>query len=99
MNQEPTKQDILEAIHGFSSSMDTRLNTIESDIKIMKSTMVTKDYLDEKLSDLRGDLTILIRKEDTKLKTLVDILTDRGVLTAPDKQQILSMEPFAQVSL
>ncbi len=36
--------------------------------------MVTKDYLDEKLADLRGDLTILIRKEDTKLKTLVEVL-------------------------
>ena len=67
MPQEPTNQDILQAIGVFSNTVDKRLNTIES-------TMVTKDYLDEKLADLRGDLTILIRKEDTKLKTLVEVL-------------------------
>lgn len=29
--------------------------------------MVTKDYLDDKLADLRGDLVVLTKKEDAKV--------------------------------
>lgn len=36
--------------------------------------MVTKDYLDDKLADLKGDLVVLMRKEDAKLQALVDVL-------------------------
>ena len=56
---EPTTTDVLEAIHIFSSAVDERFNKIdqrfekvEDNIKVIKSTMVTKDYLDEKLSKM-----------------------------------------------
>jgi len=61
--------------------------------------MVTKDYLDEKLADLRGDLVVLTRKEDAKVRTLVEILRERKVLTDDDAKRILSMEPFPQLAL
>jgi hypothetical protein len=59
--------------------------------------MVTKDYLDEKLADLRGDLVVLIRKEDNKLKKLIDILCQHKLISSQEKKQILSLEPFAQI--
>ena len=110
---EPTTTDILEAIHSFSSDVDEkfmkidkrfekidkRFEKIETDVKIIKSTMVTKDYLDEKLSDLRGDLTVLIRKEDNKVKELVNILVKKKVMSEKEKEKLFKMEPFAQVSL
>ena len=79
--------------------MKSDITTMKSDIVNIKSTMVTKDYLDDKLSDLRGDLTLLMRKEDTKVAMLVKILRARDVITEDDKQQIFAMEPFPQMSM
>jgi hypothetical protein len=61
--------------------------------------MVTKDYLDEKLADLQGDLTVLMRKEDTKLKTLVEILIEKQVLSNEDKKRLFVMEPFPEMMI
>lgn len=108
MKQEPTIQDVLEAISSFSSSIDDRLNNIEqeigsmksdmgsmkSEIGSMKSEMVTKSYLDDKMADLRGDLVVLVRKEDDKVVTLVDMLHDNETLTDKEANRILKMEPF-----
>ncbi len=82
------KQDLA----GVEQGLETRLTSVESQ-------MVTKEYLDEKLSDLRGDMTIITRKEDTKLKVLVEILSKRKVITSKDKQRVLNMEPFPSLSL
>ncbi len=57
---------------------------------------VTKDYLDEKLADLRGDLVVMMRKEDNKLKILVGVLAEKKVLDNSDVKRIYSLEPFAQ---
>ncbi|MFA4830698.1 MAG: hypothetical protein WC862_02365 [Patescibacteria group bacterium] len=112
-NNNASTGEILEAINEFSTNVDKRFTKIESDITVIKSditviksdittiksTMVTKDYLDEKLGDLRGDLTLLMRKEDTKVAMLVKILRAREVITEEDKQQIFAMEPFPQMSV
>ena len=88
--------DILSAINTFSTEVDKRLNKIES-------TMVTKYYLndklDEKLADLRGDLVVLVRKEDFKMKKLIDILKKRNLLNDTEFNEIMSMEPFPQLAL
>ncbi|MCK5320338.1 hypothetical protein KAJ61_03040 [Candidatus Parcubacteria bacterium] len=89
-------KDILEAINIFSTEVDKRFNKIES-------TMVTKYYLndklDEKLADLRGDLVVLVRKEDVKMKKLIDILKKRDLLNDTEFNEIMSMEPFPQLAL
>ena len=107
MAKEPTTSEILEAINVFSNSVDKRFDgddksfcEFKSDINQrfnqIEATMVTKDYLDEKLADLRGDLVVLTRKEDTKLTSLVKILEQRKVISAKDAQKIMSLEPFAR---
>lgn len=65
--KENNNNKVLEAIHELSTQMDTRFETVEREITMIKSTMVTKDYLDDKLSDLKGDLVVLMRKEDRKV--------------------------------
>ncbi len=67
---------------------------LKKDVTSIKSTIATKDFVTEKLSDLQGNLVVLMRKEDTKLKALVEILKDRHVITEEDKKQILALEPF-----
>jgi len=110
---QPTTQDVLEAIQDFSThvdeqfdkvdkrfgQVDKRFSGIEQRLTKVEATMVTKEYLDDKLGDLRGDLVILMRKEDTKMKALVTILHKRGVITEEDTKHILAMEPFPQLSL
>lgn len=101
MNQEQTMEDILNIVNFIKDNASTkddldRLAT-KDDIQRIESTMVTKDYLDEKLADLRGDLNVLMRKEDNKLKTLIEILFKKGTTNNEEKTQILSLEPFAQL--
>jgi hypothetical protein len=76
-----------------------RLDKVEGRLDKVEATMVTKDYLDDKLSDLRGDLVVLMRKEDNKLKTLIDILKVKRIISADDEKRILSMEPFPELNL
>jgi hypothetical protein len=78
MAREITTEEILNAVNDFSNQVEkrfdgveSRLDGVESRIDKIEATMVTKDYLDDKLADLRGDLVVLMRKEDTKVKALI----------------------------
>jgi len=111
MPKEPTSREILEAIHAFAESVDERFNKIDErldktderldnlDGRVNKigSQMVTKDYLDDKLVDLRGDLVVMLRKEDTKMSRLVEILMKKSLISEEETKAILSMEPFAKL--
>ena len=103
MAKEITNEEILNAVNDFAShvegqfeQVDKRFDGVESRLDKIEATMVTKDYLDDKLADLRGDLVVLVRKEDTKVKTLVDTLQEHGVITNAEVRKILSMDPFPQ---
>ncbi|MBI4653178.1 hypothetical protein HY750_02915 [Candidatus Kuenenbacteria bacterium] len=61
------------------------------------SQTVTIDYLDEKLSDLRGDLVVLTRKEDKKVVRLVEMLQAKNILSKKEAKELLILEPFAQI--
>jgi len=104
MEKETSKNEILEAINEFSNrvddkfdKVDERFDKLEGRVGKIEATMVTKDYLDDKLVDLRGDLVVLMRKEDTKMIKLVEILKRRAVITEAEEKEILSMEPFAKL--
>ncbi len=81
------------------TSVKTDLTSVKTDLTSVKATMVTKDYLDEKLADLRGDLVVLTRNEDTKLKVLIKILKNKKIITNSDEKQLLTMEPFAELMI
>ena len=104
MEKETSKNEILEAINEFSTNVDkqfqqvkSEIGSIKSEIGSIKAIMVTKDYLDDKLADLRGDLVVLMRKEDTKMIKLVEILKRRAIITEAEEKEILSMEQFAKL--
>jgi hypothetical protein len=78
------------AVREDIKKLDVRLTRVEA-------SAVTKDYLDIKLADLRGDLVVLTRKEDNKVKSLIDILKKKKVITNSEARQVLKMEPFAQI--
>ncbi|MBI2416179.1 MAG: hypothetical protein HYV33_06000 [Candidatus Kerfeldbacteria bacterium] len=110
---EPTIKDVLVAMSDFSSHVDQRFDRLENRMDRMEgrqdnmegrldkieATMVTKDYLDDKLADLKGDLTVLIRKEDHKMTALVKLLHHKQILSEQEADQIFAMEPFPQTVL
>lgn len=102
-NQDSTKKELMEAVAGVKQNTEQILEAIgvysnktEGRLHKIEANMVTRDYLDEKLSDLKGDLSILLRKEDRKLGELVIILKEKKVISSEDVKRILAMEPFPQ---
>ncbi|OGY44123.1 MAG: hypothetical protein A3B89_03185 [Candidatus Buchananbacteria bacterium RIFCSPHIGHO2_02_FULL_40_13] len=103
IDTEQKFSDVLSAVNNFSThtdqqfnKMNQRFDKVENRLDKVESTMVTKDYLDDKLSDLRGDLVILMRKEDTKLTALVSLMEKKQLLTSEEAGKIITMEPFAR---
>ena len=84
----------LDSVEHRLESVEHRLDSVEHRLDSVEINMVTKEYLDDKLMDLKSDLVILMRKEDHKLNTLVDILFKKKLLTEQDKEQLTSLEPF-----
>src|SRR3989338_6896149 len=86
-----TKEDLKQVV-GRLDKVEERLGKVES---AMTTTMVTKDFLTTKLYDLRGDLVVMMRKEDTKVQALIEILHKKNILQEHDLSYLLSLEPFA----
>lgn len=102
---ETTNEEILHAVKDFAEHVQgqfddvhEQLTGIKSRLTKVEATMVTKDYLDEKLFDLKGDLVILVRKEDAKVKMLIDVLRQRKVISDQEANQILGTGPFPQLA-
>lgn len=86
-NHEPTISEVLEAVNDAATKTGARLTAIEAN-------MVTKNYLDDKLADLRGDLVVLLRQEDTKVKTFIEVVKKNKGITEEDAIRLYSMTPF-----
>ncbi len=76
---EKTIQDLAVSVQLFATNTEKRLSRIES-------TMVTKEYLDERLSHLTGRI---VRKTDA----LVEHLVAEKSLSRPSADRILAMPP------
>lgn len=88
--------DILETVSFIKDHAVTR-EEFSKEITEIKATMVTKDYLDDKLADLRGDLVVLMRKEDRQLQELVQMLHLKNILTQEEMKHLFKLEPFQQI--
>ncbi|MFH1405441.1 MAG: hypothetical protein ABIH21_05120 [Patescibacteria group bacterium] len=68
--------------------------TTKQDLSKQKHEIL--DSMDEKLADLKGDLTILMRKEDKKVVELINVLKEKDVLSIEEAEKLLALEPFPQ---
>ncbi len=100
-----TIDEVLTVICVFSQEMENRLgkvdqkfDRVEAEIVTIKATMVTKEYLDDKLADMRGNLVELSRKEDSKVGALTEALFEKKVLDKKGKDYILKMGPFPRIA-
>ena len=64
------------------------------DVGGLKTGMITKGYLDEKLFDLRGDLILVTRKEDQKVDRVIHKLKEKNIFSDADTDELLTVTPF-----
>ncbi|MEK7856442.1 MAG: hypothetical protein AAB288_10150 [Acidobacteriota bacterium] len=101
-------QTMAEAMQDFSENVDrrfdhvdvrldsveARLDRVEGRIDRVESTMVTKDYLDTRLADLKGGLISINRHLDGKIDALTDTLVANRTITDGDRRRIGGFGPF-----
>jgi len=59
-------------ITGIRSTMVTKAE-LKEELGTIQVKMVSKDYLDDKLSDLRGDLNLQLHQQDSKVAKVVNL--------------------------
>ncbi|MFH1564231.1 MAG: hypothetical protein ABIC82_00025 [bacterium] len=95
-------EDLIEVIQESFSH-------VEGEITSIKETMATKtdlgklnielrDFIDEKIDCLKDDWVLLMRKEDTKLVSVVETLHKKDVFQEKETKNILKMEPFPRLA-
>jgi len=55
------------------------------------------DSMDDKMADMKGDLVILMRKEDRKVTDLINLLSQKEVISNEEAGALLALEPFPQM--
>ncbi len=107
-DHDATNQEILEAVNASSHrveerlrGIEQRLSTVESDVKDMRSsihelnnTVVTKDYLNQKITEVIDNQNPKILDTNNKIAALATTLRHSGVLPEADARRIVSMEPY-----
>ncbi|MDP2656764.1 MAG: hypothetical protein Q8P11_04335 [bacterium] len=94
---EGFKNEILEAISGYADNIEVRLLALEKGQTRIESLMVTKDYLDDKMADLRGDLLTVLRKEDTRLTRMIEKLREKNLFDDHDVEELLRLQPLVPI--
>lgn len=98
-----TTDEIMDYLKEMSEKMTTKddLEATKAELRVDMGKLKLEifDHMDEKLSDLKGDLVILMRKEDHKLISLIELLLDKSVITATEAKNIFAMEPFPKLAV
>ena len=93
---DDNQTELMEAINVLSTDTDGRFNKVDERSGRIEATMVTKDYLDEKLGKLKGALIEIDRKIDNKANKLINVLCDNKQTVLGQRDNILAEGPFAQ---
>lgn len=107
-NNQPITLDDLAGMmkHGFDD-LSGKMNSMEGRIESIEKTMVTKDDLGKLRSDmidyiakqnleLKTDLTIIMRGEDRKLFSLIELMVEKHLITKDDANRVTKLGPFPQ---
>jgi predicted nucleic acid-binding Zn-ribbon protein len=94
-------EDRLAGVEGRLTGVEGRLTGVEGNLEKLgtrvskiESQMVTKDYLDDKLADLRGDMVSAIHNLDRKTDCIVEVLEEKTIFNKNDASRIRSIKPF-----
>ncbi len=85
-----TKEDL----KAFATKEDLKAFATKEDLGKFRSDMI--DHIAKQSMELRGDIVVLMRGEDRKLVTLVEILVEQNILSKSDALRVTRLEPFPQ---
>lgn len=94
-----TKEDLKgfatkEDLKGFATKQDLERFATKQDLLALEYNIL--DRMDDKLADLKSDLVLLLRKEDTKLVALIELMQQKYGMDEKDARALLRMQPFPQ---
>ena len=93
-HHELTNQEILDTLLASFSDIEAKMSTKE-DLGKMEHRIL--DGVDRKLTDLKGDLVVLMREEDNKVVELINVLHKKNILNETESKQLLKLRPFPQL--
>lgn len=97
----------MDSVEGKINSMEGHMNSMEGRIESIEKTMATKDDLGKLRSDmidyiakqnleLKTDLILIMRGEDRKLFSLIELMIEKHLITKDDANRVTKLEPFPQ---
>lgn len=86
---------IKEELFDVKDGLEKRIDDLKQEMNKQKLDIL--DAVDIKLARLKGDLVVLMRKEDKKVVALVEILKEDKVIAPEKAKTVLAMEPFPQL--
>ncbi|MBI4713904.1 hypothetical protein HY771_01840 [Candidatus Uhrbacteria bacterium] len=97
-NQLDAKVGQLDAKVG---QLDAKVGQLDAkvdglDKKLNQTKLDFLDAMDDKLADLKGDLVILMRKEDQKVNNLIKLLVNRKLISNQEAVSLIEIRPFSQ---
>tara|TARA_Y100000310_G_scaffold338639_1_gene428842 strand:+ start:797 stop:1069 length:273 start_codon:yes stop_codon:yes gene_type:complete len=90
MSKEASTNEIMEFMRDNVATKDDVAQGLN------KQKQEIFDTFDDKLSDLKSDLVVLMRKEDKKVVELINLLKTKSVLSSEEADKILALQPFPQ---
>ena len=85
-----TKEELNQRLGALSDSVDSRFESVHSRFGRLDHDL--RDYIDRKLTELKGDLISLLRKGDAKAIELIKTLQRKKVLTAKEADRLLLLD-------
>lgn len=86
-----------EIVDLMENSIAPQFDELRSGITKIRSEMVTKDYLDNKLADLEGGTISRLRKEDNKIDKLLKILEAKSILSSDEARSFDEFKVFPRL--
>ncbi|MBU4332430.1 hypothetical protein KKD19_01565 [Patescibacteria group bacterium] len=95
---KPSFDDVYKKIDHVEQRLEKKIDHVEQrlekKIDHVDNQMVTKDYLDEKLADLKGDTVVRDRKIDEKALIANRALRRKGLLVQEEERRIIELKIF-----
>ena len=83
----------------MENKFEKRFVSVEGRLTKIESQMVTKEYLDDKLADLKGDLVAKVRLEDEKVNKTIDLLDKHEIIPGDELKAVKDIELFPKLSV
>lgn len=80
----------------IEQNINPKFDEIRGRLDKIEATMVTKTYLDDKLSDFADNLDAKCRKEDGKVNRLIEILKDKSIINKGEAMQLKDSQVLPQ---